>query len=271
MPNILADPNLWEDAQGNTPPAYWNGNAYFVPGTHTTPAPSQYLEYVGSAADMPVSMTFNVVTGPNLYELPTMLAVTIEGPELPEEYLEFPLQENSTQSITIQTAGANLLYFDFLSGSWNFTYSMDIEIVPVSAVDPSSACEELGRATRAFVSGYDRTRTHEARLVRGEKRCLVANFNGAIPKGRTIAQAVWRTTQNWAAILSNGRIFENDRSTAVDMLAGWGGPAWVKVEATLDNGEVYTQVFRICVQNGPWFSGEANPQSGPQELIVIAN
>lgn len=151
--------------------------------------------------------------------------------------------------------------------AYRFTFEMDVD----GPEPPSVACEELGRTTRAYVSGYNRTRVHEVRVVRGEKRCLVANFNGAIPKGRTIASAVWRTTQNWAAIMSNGRIFENDRSTAVDLSAGWGGPAWVKCEATLDNGEVYTQVFRVLVQTPPWFAGEPNPVSGPTEVAVTAS
>jgi hypothetical protein len=133
-----------------------------------------------------------------------------------------------------------------------------------------SLCKELGTTTRAFVSGYQRTRVHVCSLVRGEKRCLVANFNGAIPKGRIIIGATWRTTQNWASILADASISDDGRSTMVDMTAGWGGPALVKAEVTLDNGEVYNQVFRIAIQSAPYFQGEANPVSGPLELTVTA-
>lgn len=156
---------------------------------------------------------------------------------------------------------------------YRFTFEMDVDGPPDPPDPPEPiemVCEELGRTTRAYVSGYDRTRVHEVRLVRGEKRCLVANFNGAIPPARTIASATWRVNQNQGAVLSNARIFEGNRSTAVDLLAGWTGYGLVKVEATLDNGEVYNQVFRVLVQQSPWFTGEPYPVSGPQTITVAA-
>lgn len=134
----------------------------------------------------------------------------------------------------------------------------------------TATCNEYGRTTRAYVSGYNRTMVHVGKLVRGEKRCLVANFNGAIPKGRVIVSATWRTTQNWAAILNDAKIIESGRTTSVNMSAGWGGPALVKAEVTLDNGEIYNQVFRIDVQTAPYFQGEANPVSGTTEITVTA-
>lgn len=127
---------------------------------------------------------------------------------------------------------------------------------------------DLGRTTTAYVSGYDLTRVHETNLVRGAQRRLVANFNGAIPAGSTIESATWRTNQNWAAILSNGAV--DGRTTTVDLKAGWGGFSWVKVDVTLDTGEVYNQVFRIRVQTPPWFLGESYPASGPTEIVVTA-
>lgn len=127
-------------------------------------------------------------------------------------------------------------------------------------------CEELGRVTRAYVSGYQRDRIHRSRLVRGEKRCLVANFNGAIPPARTIASVTWRTNQYQAVFMANARIV--GREVAVDITAQIGGPAWVKCEATLDNGEVYNQLFTIEVRHAPWFAGETNPASGPSVLTA---
>ncbi len=128
----------------------------------------------------------------------------------------------------------------------------------------------MSRVTTAYVSGYDRTRVHQSCVVRGEKRTLLANFNGAMPADAVIASATWRTNQNSAAILSDGELSANERSTSVQLLAGWGGAAWVKVDATLDTGEVLTQVFVIRVQSAPWFTGETNPQQGPTEIVVTA-
>lgn len=128
-------------------------------------------------------------------------------------------------------------------------------------------CEEYGRATRAFVSGYQRARVHRSRVVRGERRCLVANFNGAIPKARRIVEARWRTNQPHAAILSVPRI--KGREVMVDLTAGV-GQAEVKCEVTLDNGEVYNQLFVVRAYAGPWFRNESAPTEGPQELIATA-
>lgn len=125
---------------------------------------------------------------------------------------------------------------------------------------------DLGRTTTAYVSGYDLTRVHQSCLVRGAQRRLVANFNGAIPSGATIESATWRTTQNWAAIMSGGTI--DGRTTSVALQAGWGGLALVKAEVTLDTGEVYNQVFRIQVQSAPYFYNEGYPTSGPREIVI---
>ncbi len=128
------------------------------------------------------------------------------------------------------------------------------------------ACEEFGRATRAYVSGYTRTRVHVIRLPRGEKRCLVADFNGAIAKGRTIASATWRTTNNAAAFMANARI--DGRSSSIDLTAQWGSLDSIQCVVTLDNGEVYVQRFELRVSGAPWFEGETNPSSGPKSLTV---
>jgi hypothetical protein len=131
-------------------------------------------------------------------------------------------------------------------------------------------CDELGRVTRAYVSGYQRARVHDSRLVRGESRCLVANFNGSIGKDRTIASVTWRTNQYQSIYMANARIPQGAREAAVDITAQTGSRAWVKCEATMDNGEVYTQLFAIEILGNPWFAGEATPSIGPSALTAEA-
>lgn len=132
-------------------------------------------------------------------------------------------------------------------------------------------CEEHGRVTRAYVSGYQRDRIHRSRLVRGERRCLVANFNGAIPPARTIATATWRCDQNQAIYMDNARITDDGRVAAVDITAQIGAGARVKCEVSLDNGEVYTQLFVIRVVSPPYFMGEPTWYAqGPTELVATA-
>lgn len=127
-------------------------------------------------------------------------------------------------------------------------------------------CAELGRVTRVYASGYDRARIHDGRLVRGESRCLVVEFNGAIPAVRTITSVTWRCNNPAAIVMSNARIQTGARSVAVDVLAGWGCDTAIKCEATFDNGEVYAQLIRLAVQDAPWFQGETTPTNGPTTL-----
>lgn len=146
------------------------------------------------------------------------------------------------------------------------TFSFLIEVEADAPVVES--CEELGRVTRAYVSGYQRDRVHRSTLVRGERRCLVANFNGAIPPARSIVSATWRTNQNQCIAMNSARI--DGRDVTVDIAAQLGSGAEIKCEATLDNGEVYNQLFVIRVLSSPWFQGEGNPGNGPQSLTVTA-
>jgi hypothetical protein len=118
---------------------------------------------------------------------------------------------------------------------------------------PTVSCDEIGQATRAYVSAHDRTRIHGSRLIRGEKRCLVADYNGAISAGRIIASIVWRCFDGYAAAMSNARILDGSRQAAVDVSANWPGCEWLQCEATLDNGEVYVQRFRVDVRDFPCF------------------
>lgn len=149
------------------------------------------------------------------------------------------------------------------------TYRFRIEVDVYAPPDPGADCEELGRTTRAYVSGYQRARMHRSRLVRGEKRCLVANFNGAIPPARTIQSVTWRTNQPQAAYMADAGIVTGGREVRVDVTAG-AGCALVKCEVTLDNGEVYNQLFDISVQSGPWFEGETQLPTGPRTLTAVA-
>lgn len=150
------------------------------------------------------------------------------------------------------------------------TFEMDVE-APVPPPEPVEACEEIGRVTRAYVSGYQRARTHRSRMVRGERRCLTADFNGAIPKSRTITSVTWRCNIPQSAYMRDAAIVEGGREVRVDVTAQLGAECWIKCEATLDNGEVYNQVFVLYVRNSPWFMGETAPQStGPYELTVTA-
>lgn len=130
-----------------------------------------------------------------------------------------------------------------------------------------STCSELGRSTRCYVSGYQ-PRVHHSDLRQGERRCLVADFNGALPKGRTIASVIWKCPLGFPISMSNASI--SGRETKVEIHAQACGCSSLKCEATMDNGEVYAQLFSIEVRNRWrwfWFEDEVFAP-GPTELQV---
>jgi len=128
-------------------------------------------------------------------------------------------------------------------------------------------CDEIGPVSKANVSAYHRTRIHDVRLMMGEKRCPVANFNGAISSARTITSVTWRTDFGYVAVIANARIQSDNRSAAVDVTANWLGDSIIRCEATLDNGGVYIQTFHVSVSGDPIFMPS---QSTPGPTVLTA-
>lgn len=139
---------------------------------------------------------------------------------------------------------------------------------PLTDTPVVATCEEFGRATRAYVSAYDRSRVHQSRLYRFEKRCLVANFNGAIPSARTIVSAVWRTDAPYIGVMSSPLISANQRETTVLLQTQLGGWMNVRAEVTLDNGEIYNQAYRVNVREAGLFNDDPALSSGPFSVSV---
>lgn len=148
-------------------------------------------------------------------------------------------------------------------------YSIDALLTP-SAVEPQlAACEEIGRETRAYVSAHTRARVHSSRLYPNERRCLVANFNGAIPASRTIVTAQWDMEVPLSVAMSSPRITADGRTAELMIDATYRGDACIRCQVTLDNGEVYNQLFHIEVVEGSWFGTEQSV-AGPSRLVVTA-
>lgn len=125
--------------------------------------------------------------------------------------------------------------------------------------------DEIGRATRAYVSAHNRTRVHAVRLYPREKRCLVADFNGALPAVRSITSAVWDVDPAVAVAIADAAI--SDREAQVTVTAVWRGCDAIRCEVTLDSGEVYNQLFQVAVLDGPCF-GDASGPTGPTRLTA---
>lgn len=126
---------------------------------------------------------------------------------------------------------------------------------------------DMGRATRNIVSGYQRDRIFRASLFANESRQLVTDFGGVIPKERTITKAVWQTLGITYVAMSGPAI--DGRSVQVRVKAQWSGRSRIRVDVTLDNGDVYSAWQIVRVMAAPYFN---NPgwSNGPQRLEVSA-
>lgn len=249
--NPISDPSLWGWYPGHgspelpPPPPQWNGSAY----EFLADADNTQLRYLGPPTTEPFDFIATRNGGDDV-----SIRVTADDADA-----SYPLALGVPMTITVP-AGSNISIWLDDQRSSN-PYALDVTIAP-----PVVACAELGRVTRAYVSGYQRDRVHASRLVRGEKRCLVANFNGAIPAARSIASVTWRCEQTYTVVMANARI--SGREAEVDITAQLQGCAWVKCVATLDNGEVYTQLFRVQVQDATWFDGEPAVAAGPTSITA---
>ena len=126
---------------------------------------------------------------------------------------------------------------------------------------------DSGRATRAYVSAYNRTAVHQSRLYRFEKRRLVANF-GALLGDRQIRCATWSIDRPEIGVMSDPQISDDARETSVMFATQLGGWATVRCQITLDSGEQYAQVFRINVRQASWFVDDAPISNGPFSVSV---
>jgi hypothetical protein len=208
-------------------------------------APATALPYTVTSNGTPVTPDSLAIITP-----PTWGDVSIDGPVI--SYTPYP-NYNGPDSLT---------YTGTVDGITSnvATISITIESPPV--------CDELGRVTRAYVSGYQRWRVHRSDLIRGEQRCLAAEFRGAISPARSIVSCQWMCQQNYAIFMSDARISGTECAVTINaQAASW---CYMKCLATLDNGEVYTQLFLLMIRSAPWFVGEIFPtQSGPTILSAF--
>jgi hypothetical protein len=126
---------------------------------------------------------------------------------------------------------------------------------------PDFPCEEIGPVSRVDVSAHNRTRQHSVRVLPGERRCLVANFNGAVPASRTITAATWRMDSTVVASMSDGKLLSPYRQTEVSVTAALPGTTAIECRATFDNGEVYSQRFMVEVEHGMYSWPATSPGS----------
>lgn len=261
MANKLLLGTSFADSMGTSPPAVewvWDGEKYnLLTAAAVDPA---RLTYIGSHVDGDLFAGTLAISG---LGAATVDLQFVNGATVIQTWA-LTGQTSVAVSIAAQTGQFKLVRSGLTDEypSIVLTPTADPAPGPTPLVDMD--CEEHGRTTRIYASGYDRARVHVARLVRGEKRCLVVDFNGAIGASRSIVSATWRS---WGqAVLSVAAI--SGRTTRCTLTASTGGR--VKCSVTLDNGETYVQVIDLCVSSGPWFEGETWAIAGSKELTVTA-
>jgi hypothetical protein len=267
--SVFAQPALWMDFDLNTPPMWWealeaDGRWWFYNNTGSLGGSTGTIIDAASGPvtlDEDVTLAWEVVEPSSTHQ---EWSVTVRDAQSTVVFsATIPTDAVGTGEFTIpaNTEVASWLVEQNSSRVYN-----GIVAIGEAAPPPVPTCQELGRATRAYVSAYDRSRVHQSRLYRFEKRCFVANFNGAIPPARTITRATWRIDCPEVGVISSPSISANGRETAVMFAAQLCGWATLRAEVTLDNGEIYNQVFRVNVREASWFKDDLALTSGPYSV-----
>jgi hypothetical protein len=275
MANILLYPTNWSDNDGS-PPAYWNGSLYefIAPGGQAI----QAISCEELPSDGTVGFTLNVIT-PDTTEIPAYCRVQVNGDEV---FLQTVAALGSFVFDSGPLSVNDEVIIDFVtvttgpSGGTLPLYHGDYDITPTPDPSPPAPpsppdCGELGRVTRSFVSGYTAARTEIRRIRRFSKRCVVANFNGAMPKGVTITRVRWETTSPWSIHMSNPRVESTGRTVAIDAAFNFQGLGAMLATATWSNGEITNAEFFFTVLDRPLYpSAHYNNANGPYHLEASA-
>ena len=260
MANPLSSPALWKSWDNTTPPFEWNGTAYdFLDPSSAQEHAS--LTYTGTFPTP--SFQFTALMTEIYSDFENGVRVIVDG--TPTDYT---LTLNTPLVITVPNAASSLVIEGNSEPAAGRLYAA-VSLTPVAATAPAT-CDEMGRVSRAYVSAYIRDRQHLSRLIRGEKRCLIANFNGAIPTVHSISSVTFFCSAPWQVAMDTARIMPDLRGTGVNITAILSGGCLIKCVATLENGEAYVQLFRINIQESPWYQGEIIPPSGPYVLTAAA-
>lgn len=175
-------------------------------------------------------------------------------------------------------SGVSLLYTPNANyfGSDSFTYEavyggITSNVATVGVIVMPADCTELGRVTRSFVSGYTASRVETRRIRRFSKRCVVADFNGAMPAGVTITHVRWDCTSPWSIFMANPRVESSGRKVAIDASFNFAGSGGLLATATWSNGEITNAEFDFTVLDRPLYPGAVyDSANGPYVLEADA-
>lgn len=109
----------------------------------------------------------------------------------------------------------------------------------------------MSRVTTAYVSKYQRDRVHESRLFRYEKRAFSANFGGALESDVGVTSVDWYCSNTSVAVIADATC--SATGGGITVTANAIGESYLKCSATLTDGSVMTQLFRVVSLPSPAF------------------
>lgn len=124
----------------------------------------------------------------------------------------------------------------------------------------------MSRASKNYVSAYQRDQVFTTSLYANESRELVTDFN-ALLDGASIVRAVWDTYDTIFAVMADPEI--DGSQVKVRISAQYPGRSRIRVDVTLSNGNTYSAWHAINVKSAPYFNNQGWV-TGPQHLEAVA-
>lgn len=124
----------------------------------------------------------------------------------------------------------------------------------------------MSRATKNYVSAYQRDRVFTTALYANESRELVTDFNSLLEPGQSIIRAVWDTFDTVMAVMAEPQIDGSEAKIRIS--AQYAGKTRIRLGVTLNNGNTYSAWHVIRVLSAPYFNNQGWV-TGPQQLVAV--
>jgi hypothetical protein len=109
----------------------------------------------------------------------------------------------------------------------------------------------MSRVTTAYVSAYQPGRIHESRLFRYEKRRFTADFNAVLGSDTGLSSVDWYCSNPAVTVMVDATCTQKEGGVTVTINVP--GHSVLKCSATLTDGSVLTQLFRVISLPSAYF------------------
>lgn len=126
----------------------------------------------------------------------------------------------------------------------------------------------MSRASKNYVSAYQRDRAFSTALYANESRQLVTDFSALLEPGQSIVRAVWDTFDTIFAPMADPEI--DGKEVKVRISAQYTGRTRIRLGVTTSDGNTYSAWHAIRVMSAPYFNNQGWG-TGPQRLEVVVD